>query len=143
MERRDIEKFAFLYLCGAEDRALLLEEKPMTFEDFDRLTYLAGHFGFQEYSMDLWNRYGKMFQEQYEMLGEVGADADCTAILRAVMDPDQDMDELNKKTPVGAAKYSQEVAMHEKWIVDFCENAPTQESSELLKKLDQAFCEAK
>lgn len=40
MQQEDMERFAFLYLCGAEDRDILLGRKRMTFMDFDRLTYL-------------------------------------------------------------------------------------------------------
>ena len=42
MGQKDIEKFAFLFLCGKKDRDILLGKARMTFSDFDRLTYLTG-----------------------------------------------------------------------------------------------------
>lgn len=45
MEQRGIEKFAFLYLCGKKDRALLCGREKMTLSDLDRLTYIT----------DFWN----------------------------------------------------------------------------------------
>ena len=90
MQQNKIEEFAFLYLCGEDDRNLLLGNVSLSFEDFDRLTYLANHFGLQEYGAELWNRYGRAFHQQYELLGALSSGADCDAILRSVMDPEQD-----------------------------------------------------
>lgn len=35
MQQKDMEKFAFLYMCGQEDRDLLNGKKRMTFQDFN------------------------------------------------------------------------------------------------------------
>ena len=45
MHQEDIEKFAFLYLCGQRDRDLLAGKERMTFEDFDRLSYITDFLG--------------------------------------------------------------------------------------------------
>ena len=34
MHQSDIERFAFLFLCGKRDRAILLGREKMTFSDF-------------------------------------------------------------------------------------------------------------
>ena len=41
MHQRDIERFAFLLLCGKRDREILLGKEKMTFSDLDRLTYVS------------------------------------------------------------------------------------------------------
>lgn len=155
MQQNKIEEFAFLYLCGEDDRNLLLGNVSLSFEDFDRLTYLANHFGLQEYGAELWNRYGRAFHQQYELLGALSSGADCDAILRSVMDPEQDKNEEKKvdkeneqsqdinaeqKVFAGVSAYDKDVAMHEKWISDFCTNAPTAETRKFLQKLDRDLC---
>ena len=41
MHQSDIERFAFLFLCGKRDREILLGKEKMTFSDLDRLTYVT------------------------------------------------------------------------------------------------------
>lgn len=48
MHQRDMERFAFLFLCGKHDRGILLGKEKMTFSDLDRLTYITDFLG--EYS---------------------------------------------------------------------------------------------
>ena len=36
MHQRDMERFAFLFLCGKHDRGILLGKEKMTFSDLDR-----------------------------------------------------------------------------------------------------------
>ena len=55
MEQEDIERFAFLYLCGKRDKNILLDKEEMTLADFDRLTYLISHFGMDHYHIKIWN----------------------------------------------------------------------------------------
>ncbi len=38
MHQKDMERFAFLFLCGKRDREILLGKEKMTFSDLDRLT---------------------------------------------------------------------------------------------------------
>ena len=155
MQQKKIEEFSFLYLCGEDDRNLLLGKVSMSFEDFDRLTYLANHFGLQEYAAELWNRYGRTLHDQYELLGALSSGADCDAILRSVMDPDQDKNEEKKddwenkqsqdmdaeqQVSAHALTFDKEVEMHEKWISDFCTNAPTLESRKFLQMMDRELC---
>lgn len=41
-------------MCGAEDRALINGEKKMTFEDFNRLTYIASILNLNELEISSW-----------------------------------------------------------------------------------------
>ena len=41
MYQSDIERFAFLFLCGKRDRAILMGIEKMTFSDLDRLKYVT------------------------------------------------------------------------------------------------------
>lgn len=54
MHQKDVERFAFLYLCGTKDRHMLLEKERMTFSDFERLTYLTDFFGLTDYNLEIW-----------------------------------------------------------------------------------------
>ncbi len=64
MQQVDMERFAFLYLCGYKDEAILTENERMTFMDFDRLTYLTYFLGFTYYNLEIWNKYVGQFKEQ-------------------------------------------------------------------------------
>ena len=57
MHQRDMERFAFLFLCGKRDRAILLGKEKMTFSDLDRLTYVSDFLGFKLYNLEIWNEY--------------------------------------------------------------------------------------
>lgn len=71
MRQIDLERFAFLYLCGPRDRNILKKETRMTFMDFERLTYLTGFFGLAAYNLDIWNRFAKQFEGQFDALAEM------------------------------------------------------------------------
>ena len=45
MHQKDMERFAFLFLCGKRDREILLGKEKMTFSDLDRLTYVTDFLG--------------------------------------------------------------------------------------------------
>lgn len=62
MGQKDIEKFAFLFLCGERDRNILLGKEKMTYADLDRLTYLTDFFGLEKYNLEIWNQYGGQFK---------------------------------------------------------------------------------
>ena len=51
MQRTDMERFAFLYLCGSKDEEILTGKEKMAYSDFDRLTYLTDFFGFTSYNL--------------------------------------------------------------------------------------------
>lgn len=56
MHQRDMERFAFLFLCGKHDRGILLGKEKMTFSDLDRLTYITDFLGLKLYNLEylLW-----------------------------------------------------------------------------------------
>ena len=53
MHQSDIERFAFLFLCGKRDRAILLGKEKMTFSDLDRLTYVSDFLGLKLYNLEI------------------------------------------------------------------------------------------
>ena len=57
MRQKDMERFAFLYLCGQRDKNLLAGEERMTFQDFDRLVYITDVLGLDQMNLELWNRF--------------------------------------------------------------------------------------
>lgn len=50
MHQKDMERFAFLFLCGKRDREILLGKEKMTFSDLDRLTYISDFLGLKWYN---------------------------------------------------------------------------------------------
>ena len=52
MHQSDIERFAFLFLCGKRDRAILMGIEKMTFSDLDRLTYVTDFLGLKLYNLE-------------------------------------------------------------------------------------------
>ena len=68
MHQRDMERFAFLFLCGKRDRAILLGKEKMTFSDLDRLTYVSDFLGLKLYNLEIWNEYAGQFSEQFRQL---------------------------------------------------------------------------
>ena len=54
MHQKDIERFAFLFLCGKRDRAILAGKEKMTFSDLNRLIYLLDYLGLDAYSLGIW-----------------------------------------------------------------------------------------
>ena len=52
MHQKDIERFAFLFLCGKRDRAILTGKEKMTFSDLDRLIYLLDYLGLDAYKLE-------------------------------------------------------------------------------------------
>ena len=55
MRQKDIEKFAFLYLCGQRDKDILAGKERMTFQDFDRLTYITDFLELDQMNLEIWN----------------------------------------------------------------------------------------
>ncbi|MGN0251339.1 MAG: hypothetical protein ACI4EH_08295 [Oliverpabstia sp.] len=64
MHQEDIERFAFLYLCGEHDRKILNNGESMTREDFVRLSYLTYHFGLSAFHMRIWKEYSPRFENE-------------------------------------------------------------------------------
>ena len=101
MQQEEIEYFAFLYLCGEEDRKILTKERPMVWEDFERFTYLTYHLGLMSLHMKLWTDYASKFQNKSPYAGDVN---------------------MLQESTEEKAEY--EFCRREQWIREFCENAP-------------------
>lgn len=111
MHQKDIERFAFLYLCGQRDRELLAGRENMTFQDFDRLIYITASLGFNQMNLEIWNRFSSKFTEQ------LGA-----------------MEKLYEENGENMEfrEYEEDEKLHDKWVIDFCSGAPNEEVRELL-----------
>ena len=113
MHQKDIERFAFLFLCGKRDRAILAGKEKMTFSDFNRLIYLLDYLGLDAYSLEIWSEYGGQFKDQLEQLKEI---YDETAGIVS-WDP------------------AEEDERQEQWIREFLRQVPDRNSRKLLEKL--------
>jgi len=71
METKDLQKFAYLYLCSTKDRKILSGKEKMKYCDFRRMTYLAGYIGFYEFASVLWAEYGEDFKEEIDALEQI------------------------------------------------------------------------
>lgn len=71
METKELEKMAYLYLCSPKDREKILGRKPMSYDDFQRLYYLAEYIGFPAYALAFFNRYAENFQVQEAVLEKI------------------------------------------------------------------------
>ena len=65
MHQSDIERFAFLFLCGKRDREILLGKEKMTFSDLDRLTYVTDFLGLKSYNLEIWNEFSDSFVNKF------------------------------------------------------------------------------
>ncbi|WP_455055343.1 hypothetical protein [Merdimonas faecis] len=113
MHQKDIERFAFLFLCGKRDRAILTGKEKMTFSDLNRLIYLLDYLGLDAYSLEIWSEYGGQFKDQLEQLKEI---YDETAGIVS-WDP------------------AEEDERQEQWIREFLRQVPDRNSRKLLEKL--------
>ena len=113
MHQKDIERFAFLFLCGKRDRAILTGKEKMTFSDLNRLIYLLDYLGLDAYSLEIWSEYGGQFKDQLEQLKEI---YDETAGIVS-WDP------------------AEEDEPQEQWIREFLRQVPDRNSRKLLEKL--------
>lgn len=113
MHQKDIERFAFLFLCGKRDRAILAGKEKMTFSDLNRLIYLLDYLGLDAYSLEIWSEYGGQFKDQLEQLKEI---YDETAGIVS-WDP------------------AEEDERQEQWIREFLRQVPDRNSWKLLEKL--------
>lgn len=122
MRQNDIEKFAFLYLCGKRDRNILLGKEQMTFSDLDRLTYITNFLDLKHYNLEIWNQYAGQFQEQFQLLNRL-FDETCDIV-------SYDMSEYD---------YHQ----RDLWLIDFCQNAPSRQIKRWLEENIKQMCEKK
>ena len=112
MHQKDIERFAFLFLCGKRDRAILTGKEKMTFSDLNRLIYLLDYLGLDAYSLEIWSEYGGQFKDQLEQLKEI---YDETAGIVS-WDP------------------AEEDERQEQWIREFLRQVPDRDSRKRLEK---------
>lgn len=113
MHQKDIERFAFLFLCGKRDRAILAGKEKMTFSDLNRLIYLLDYLGLDAYSLEIWSEYGGQFKDQLEQLKEIYDETDGIVS----WDP------------------AEEDERQEQWIREFLRQVPDRNSRKLLEKL--------
>lgn len=69
MHQKDMERFAFLYLCGQRDRDLLAGRENMSFQDFNRLVYITDFLGLNLLSLEIWNKFSPQFKEAAGCVG--------------------------------------------------------------------------
>lgn len=65
MQQKDIEKLAFLFLCGKRDKDILTGTENMSFSDFERLTYMMDLLGLDAYNLETIKEYYRQFEEQF------------------------------------------------------------------------------
>lgn len=111
--RQELERMAFLYLCGGRDRKLLSGKERITFTDFDRLLYITDLIGFSELNLEIWETYSGHFQKQFQEFE------------RWVQDSTDDM--VFNLT-------ERENDMSEKWVEDFLGQIPDQKSEKIVEK---------
>ena len=99
MHQKDMERFAFLFLCGKRDREILLGKEKMTFSDLDRLTYISDFLGLKWYNLQIWNEYAGQFSEQFQQL-ELLYDETCSIISWDLTEADEHL--------------------HDRWLQEFC-----------------------
>lgn len=114
MHQSDIERFAFLLLCGKRDRAILMGREKMTISDLDRLTYVTDFLGLKLYNMEIWNEFAGQFSEQFRQL-ELLYDETCSIVSWESTEADEHL--------------------HERWIQEFCTQILDEEVRKQLEQI--------
>ena len=114
MHQSDIERFAFLFLCGKRDRAILMGIEKMTFSDLDRLTYVTDFLGLKLYNLEIWNEFAGQFGEQFRQL-ELLYDETCSIVSCDITEVD--------------------LYLQDRWLQEFCNNVPDRKIRKELKEL--------
>ena len=114
MHQKDMERFAFLFLCGKRDREILLGKEKMTFSDLDRLTYVTDFLGLSLYNLEIWNEYAGQFGEQFRQL-ELLYDETCSIVSCDITEVD--------------------LYLQDRWLQEFCNNVPDRKIRKELKEL--------
>lgn len=114
MHEKDIERFAYLYLCGQKDKDLLSGKIKMTFQEFSRIVYITDTLGFDHLNMEIWNEFSSRFAEQLEAL-----------------------EALDEELPGGMEPggYEEDDGLRDRWAAEFCAAAPDEQTREFLKKV--------
>lgn len=110
MHQKDIERFAFLYLCGTKDKHMLLEKERMTFSNFERLAYLTDFLGPTDYNLDIWGKFAEQFKNQFNVLIEMYEDVD-----------------MNSYEGLDIREYDEGSKLYDIWVRKFCRHAPNKE----------------
>lgn len=116
MEKKDLERFAFLYLCGSKDRNILTGKEKMQFPDFYRITYITEFLGLTYFNLFLWNQYAVQFREALATLDQLVLEDDLGFNME---------------------EYEDEYNQQEIWIQEFCSNAPNRQIRKELKGIVQ------
>lgn len=106
MQQKEIEKLAFLFLCGRRDREILLGKEKMTFSDFERLTYLIDLLGLNEYNLEIIKGYSAQFEDKFRQV--------------EMLEREMYINEESDSVVVDVEKY-------EDWIEEFCSLVPDRE----------------
>lgn len=114
MHQSDIERFAFLLLCGKRDRAILLGREKMTISDLDRLTYVTDFLGLKLYNLEIWNEFAGQFSEQFCQL-ELLYDETSSIVSWESTEADEHL--------------------HERWIQEFCTQILDEEVRKQLEQI--------
>ena len=114
MHESDIERLAFLFLCGKRDREILLGKEKMTFSDLDRLTYVTDFLGLKLYNLEIWNEFSGQFCEQVLQL-ELLYDETCSIVSWDFTEADEHL--------------------HDRWLQEFCRHVPDREIQRQLEKI--------
>ncbi len=109
MRQEDMERFAFLSLCGKRDKALIVGEEKMKFSDFERLSYITDYLGLSRLNIEICNQLSGQFEEQL--------DAFCRLIEQE--EPEE---------------YTDDSGIQEKWLAGFCAEAP-EEAQKYLRRV--------
>ncbi len=110
----DMERFAFLFLCGNRDRRILQGKEKMTFSDLDRLNYLTDFLGLKLYGLEIWNKYAGQFREQFQQLQRL-------------------YDETSSIVPYDPSETDED--QQEQWVKDFCRQVPDRKSRRKLEEI--------
>ncbi|XCP83537.1 hypothetical protein ABXS75_10625 [Roseburia hominis] len=110
MLKRDVERYAFLYLCGIKDREILSGRRKMTFIDFERLTYLAQCLGFLDFQLEIWEKYACLFDDSFGRTEDL-------------------LKESERECNVEPERCTVEEATDERqrWVEEFCQNSRCEE----------------
>lgn len=102
MQQKEIERLAFLFLCGKRDREILMGKRKMSFSDFEKLTYMMDLLGMDAYNREIIEEYSEKFEEKIRQLEMLEQEID---------------DGADKELTVDTEKY-------EMWIEEFCSQVP-------------------
>lgn len=112
MHQRDMERFAFLFLCEKRDRDILMGKEKMTFSDFDRLTYITDFLGLKLYNLEIWNTYSEQFTDQFQRL-----------------------EQLYEDTFDNESWDTEETDIHDQWIQEFCRQVSDRRNRKKLEEI--------